>query len=453
LGIASTPFARLPSKGGLVSKEHSVSHLDAPERAPDHAVPPPLAGEADRRRRLTVMRRWATGTLIAVSSVWFVLLLAHPTGEWAHYARAALEASMVGALADWFAVTALFRHPLGIPIPHTAIVVERKEQFGQTLATFFRENFLSGATVAARIRSSAAVSRAATWLADPEHAATFVRNVLERSGSALDANADQVIAAIVGEVRHVTTVMPLTGVSATILRAAAESSQLDDGIDAACTAAQRAIVEHGDELEVMFAGERPWWLPDAVQHRLFEHLLDRTVSALDAIARDPGHPARARLRTSLAGLADRLEHDEALGARLRELQGAVARDPRVDDMVTSLVAGAVDRLRVEAGSPGSRLEGRLVDAVTEGATRVRDDPELQARIERSIEGVVDRAMARFGNDVDALVTGTIAHWDAARTADQLELLLGPDLQYIRINGAVVGGLAGLVLHAVAQTIG
>lgn len=428
-----------------------MSRLDAPER-PDHAVPP-LDREGDRRRRLTVMRRWATGTLVAVSTAWVVLLVVQPTGDWAGYARAALEASMVGALADWFAVVALFRHPLGIPIPHTAIVVERKEQFGQTLATFFRENFLSGATVAERVRSSAAVARASAWLADREHAATFVRNVLERGGSVLDANADRVIEAIVGEFRHVTTVMPLNGVSATIVRAAAESPQLDDGIDAACAVAHRAILDHADDLEEIFTGERPWWLPDAVQHRLFEHLVDRTVDALDAIARDSYHPARSRLRTSLVELADRLEHDEALGARLRDLQGAVAHDPRVDAMVTNLVAGAVDRLRADARIPGSRLEERLVDAVTDAAARVRDDPELQARIERSVEAVVDRAMARFGNDVDALVTGTISRWDAERTADQLELLLGPDLQFIRINGAVVGGLAGLVLHTIAQTIG
>ena len=417
------------------------------------AVPPPLEKEGDRRRRLTVMRRWATGTLAAVSTAWLLLLVAQPTGDWVGYARAALEASMVGALADWFAVTALFRHPLGIPIPHTAIVVERKEQFGQTLATFFRENFLSGATVADRVRTSAAVARASTWLADPEHATTFVRNVLQRSGSILDANAERAVDAIVGEIRHVTTAVPLTGVSATIVRAAAESPQLDDGIAAVCTAARRAILQHGDDLEVIFTGERPWWLPEAVQHRVFEHLVDRTVGALDAIARDPAHPARAQLRASLVGLADRLDDDDALGARLRDLQRAVALDPRVDEMVTSLVTGVVDGLRADARTPGSRLEQRLVEAVTDGAARVRDDPELQARIEDSIEGLVDRAMARFGNDVDALVTGTISRWDAERTADQLELLLGPDLQYIRINGAVVGGLAGLVLHAVAQTIG
>jgi uncharacterized membrane-anchored protein YjiN (DUF445 family) len=152
-------------------------------------------------------------------------------------------------------------------------------------------------------------------------------------------------------------------------------------------------------------------------------------------------------------LVDRLERDPAFGDRLRDLQRTVAEDPRVDAMLTEMVAGVVDRLQIEARVPESQLEVRLVDLITETAVRVRDDVALQVRIEQAIEATIDRTMTRFGADVDALVTGTIASWDAERTADQLELLLGPDLQYIRINGAVVGALAGLLLHAVAQVIG
>jgi uncharacterized membrane-anchored protein YjiN (DUF445 family) len=159
------------------------------------------------------------------------------------------------------------------------------------------------------------------------------------------------------------------------------------------------------------------------------------------------------VRTALVELVDRLEHDPAFGDRLRDLQRSVAEDPRVDAMLTEMVAGVVGRLQDEARHPGSQLEARLVDLITENAVRVRDDAALQARIEQTVEATVDRTMTRFGADVDALVTGTIASWDAERTADQLELLLGPDLQYIRINGAVVGALAGLVLYAIAQLVG
>jgi hypothetical protein len=197
------------------------------------------------------MRRWATGTLVAVATAWLVILIVAPAGDWAGYVRAALEASMVGALADWFAVVALFRRPLGLPIPHTAIVVARKEQFGQTLATFFRENFLSGVAVAERMRSSASAARASAWLADREHATTMVRNALGRAAGALDTHHERVVDVIVSELRRATAGVPFTEMSASILRAAIESPQLDDGIDAMCAAARRVIAERGDRLEVM----------------------------------------------------------------------------------------------------------------------------------------------------------------------------------------------------------
>jgi uncharacterized membrane-anchored protein YjiN (DUF445 family) len=429
-----------------------VPQLDALERTSARVVPP-LAREDERRRRLTVMRGWATGTLVVVTMLWLAVVIVQPSGDWTAYVRAGLEASMVGALADWFAVTALFRHPLRLPIPHTAIVVERKEQFGQTLASFFRENFLGGAAIAERVRTSAAVERASTWLADRQHATTPIRYVLLRVASALHANDERVVDTIVTELRRLSTAVPVAAVSAAILRAAAESPQLDDGIDATCAAAQRAILDNADELQTIIASDRPWWLPELVQRRLVEHFVDRAVSTLDTIRNDPAHPARRQLRTSLTELAHRLEHDPAFITRLHELQRTLADDSRVNEMLTSVVAGLIDRFHDQARTPASHLEERLVDLVTEAAARVRDDPAMRARIEDQIEALVDRAMAQFGDDVDALVTGTISRWDAARTADQLELLLGPDLQYIRINGAVVGGLAGLLLHSIAQVIG
>jgi uncharacterized membrane-anchored protein YjiN (DUF445 family) len=430
-----------------------VSKTSALDRPDATTAVPPLPHEADRRRRLTVMRRWATGTLMAVSLLWLAMVLAQPSGEWAPYVLAALEASMVGALADWFAVVALFRRPLGLPIPHTAIVVARKEQFGRTLATFFRENFLSGPAVRERVRASGAVVRASAWLADPEHARTLVRNVLGRSASVLDTTGDGLSDFMVRETRALVAGAPVAPLSAALVRAASSSPMLDDVIEAVSVAVRRGLQDHAADLEAIFTGERPWWLPESVQHRLFERLVSRAVVTLHDVERDRSHPARAQVREWLAALADRLEHDPDLAARLRRLQRAVVQDPRFDDTTARLFNGALDRLRAELCAPGSSIEQRIVDAVTYLARRVGDDPAIHVRIEASIEATVERAMAMFGGDVDALVTGTISHWDAGRTADQLELLLGPDLQYIRINGAVVGGLAGLAIHALGQAIG
>jgi uncharacterized membrane-anchored protein YjiN (DUF445 family) len=277
--------------------------------------------------------------------------------------------------------------------------------------------------------------------------------VLRRAAPAIDASGDRITALVVDEIRQLLVRVPATTLTAGLLRTAATSPELDEVVGRACAAAGRSVAEHAEELEAMVVGDRPWWLPEVLQHRLFDHLVDRTVGTLDAIALDPEHPARARLRRALVDLADRLERSPALAARVEDFQRSLAQDPRVDEALTRLVGDLVDRFRIELLTPGSRAEERLAELVVDLGCRVRDDAALHDRIERALEAAVDEAMALFGGDVDALVTGTIARWDAARTADQLELLLGPDLQYIRINGAVVGGVAGLLLHAVAQAIG
>ncbi len=424
------------------------------DRAADGLAPPPGVGrEHERRRRLAVMRRWATGMLVVVSGLWLLLVLAQPSGDGAGYAQAALEASMVGALADWFAVTALFRHPLGLPIPHTAVVVERKDQFGRTLAEFFRENFLSGASVAHRMRTSNAVVRAATWGADHDNATSLARHVLRHTGDVLDASGDDLARYAVREARVLAADAPIARLSATALRAAVAGSVLDDVIDAGCDLGQRALVDHRADLEASFIRDRPWWLPELVQRRVFEHLVERTSGTLEEVTADRTHPIRLGMRTRFVELADRIERDPALAERLEACKTSVIHDERVGDAFAEFFAGATTRFRAEARTPGSEVEHRLVGAIQHFAARVLEEPDLQVRLERSVEGAVNQLTSVLGEDIDALVTGTIAHWDAARTADQLELLLGPDLQYIRINGTVVGGLAGLLIHTVAQAIG
>ena len=420
--------------------------------APGGAVPP-VRREAERRQRLATMRRWATAMLVAVSVAWVVLVAVGPSGSWAGYARAALEASMVGALADWFAVVALFRHPLGIPIPHTAVVVERKDQFARTLAEFFRENFLSGQAVAERLRTSRAVSRAGTWAAEPANATSLARHVLRHARGVLDAAGDDVARVVVDEALTLAAEVPVTDAGANALRGLSESPLVDDVVDRLVVVAGHALDANRDELELRFSRDRPWWLPEAVQRRVFDHVVERVEATLADVRTDPAHPLRATARRQLADLARRMQHDPALADRVERWKHAVLRDPRVAGAMASSVRLAVARFHEQAGTPGSPLETRVANAIEQLGSRVRDDADLHVRVEDAVEVAVSRGVEIFGDDIDALVTGTIARWDADRTADQLELLLGPDLQFIRINGTVVGALAGLAIHAVGQILG
>jgi uncharacterized membrane-anchored protein YjiN (DUF445 family) len=399
------------------------------------------------------MRRRATGLLAAAACSWLALRIAGPTGTWAGYARAGLEASMVGGLADWFAVTALFRHPLGLPIPHTAVVVERKDQFGRTLAGFFRMNFLSGEAVADRLRTSRALERAATWSADPVNAETVARHILRHVGDVLDATGDDVAGVLVEEARRLVADAPLAPLASTSLRAASSSTFLDVAIDRGIDAADSLLGHSRAQLADRFTSAGPWWLPDAVQRRVFDQLFDAMSEALAEIRADSTHPLRGSVREQLALFADRIDGEPELGRRVEELKAAVVDDERVEAVFSSFFTAALGRFHEETRTPGSRVERRLVDAIQQLARRIRDDASARTRIEDAVEVGVSRATEIFGDDIDALVTGTIARWDAERTADQLELLLGSDLQFIRINGTVVGGLAGLLIYGVGQAIG
>jgi uncharacterized membrane-anchored protein YjiN (DUF445 family) len=398
------------------------------------------------------MRRWATAMLVVVSALWLVLVLADPSGTWAGYARAGLEASMVGALADWFAVVALFRRPLGLPIPHTAVVVERKDQFGRTLAEFFRENFVSGPAVAERVRASNTVARVGAWGAERANAETVARHVMRNAGQLVEHAGDDAARVVVTEARRLANATPVAGLVAGAMRALSTAAALDDAVDRGIDIARRALDEHRDDLADHFLRERPWWLPDTAQRRIFDLLVERVDDSLAEVRADAAHPMREQLRTQLDALADRIERDPVLRERIEAWKASVVSDERVGEALTTFVESALGRLRAELREPGSPLEDRLADAVQDLARRVRDEPELRERIERAIDTAVTRATTFLGGDIDSLITGTIARWDADRTADQLELLLGPDLQYIRINGTVVGGLAGLLIHAIGQAV-
>jgi uncharacterized membrane-anchored protein YjiN (DUF445 family) len=415
-------------------------------------TPPPLEGERARRRRLATMRRWATSLLVVVTAAWLVLVLTHPSGDAAAAARATLEASMVGALADWFAVTALFRHPLGLPIPHTAVVVERKDQFARTLATFFRENFLSRDAVASRVRASGAVGRVAAWGAEPEHARTVARHLLGYAGNALDAAGPAFAASVAEEVHLVLGRVRVAGPTAAVLHAVSESPQFDDAFDGVLDGARRTLARRHEDLVDRLTRDRPWWLPEALERRAIDHLVARVDAHLAEARANRPHPWRTTAREQLRSLATRIESDEALAGRVESWKQSVVDDERFRAMVESLVEQGRANLRGAVATPGSRLELRLAEMVRTLAARVRDDDAERRRIEDAVETAAMRAVVILGADIDALVTGTIARWDADRTATQLELLLGPDLQFIRINGTVVGALAGLAIFWIGRAI-
>lgn len=410
--------------------------------------------EARRAVLLARGKRRATGLLLFATAVFVASTVLVGRASWLAWVQAGSEASMVGALADWFAVTALFRRPLGLPIPHTAIVVERKDRFGETLGAFVQESFLSPEAVSERLRAAGAVPRAAAWLADPARADELAGRLLEGLASgaewARDDDVHQLLVMLIGQRLDQIPLAPVAGRALEQILAEGRHEPL---LDSALAGLARYLADQGPALRGRLGGRSPWWLPEPIEERLAERMLQRVVAVLEAMATDREHPQRQRLDATLHTLADDLQHSEAYRLRGEELKAEILGHPQLRTYAAALWRDVKDQLRTQSTKPDSALRTHLAGLISQTGVRLRDDPELAAGAQRVLDRGARVVLGRFDVELARLVSGTIARWNAADTARRLELLLGPDLQFIRINGTVIGAITGLALHGVARLLG
>jgi uncharacterized membrane-anchored protein YjiN (DUF445 family) len=406
-----------------------------------------------RARRLSAARRRATALLVGVTALFVAVTVIGAHGTLLGYVQAGAEASMVGAIADWFAVTALFRRPLGLPIPHTALIVERKDQFAATLGQFVQENFLNADVLAERIRSAGLVPRLATWLADEANAARFAGHaadlVVNVAEALRDEDVQRVLTAELTRAVDAVEVAPLAGRALEVIIAEGHHAELFNTI---VSAADRYLADHHLELRERFQVEAPRWAPDAVYRLVFDRLFNRLRQRLVAMAANPDDQARCQFEEWIAGLPGRLETSPELLERGERLKRDILGSAELRDWSSSLWQKAKETLRTQAADPESELHQQLAAALVAAGRRLGSDRGLQEGLERVIESGARALADQFHDELAELVTGTIERWDAAQTSSQLELLLGPDLQYIRINGTVVGAGVGLALHAITLAL-
>ncbi len=409
--------------------------------------------EQERRRQLRTMKRRATGMLVAMTVAFVVVTLFTPgTGVWG-YVQALTEASMVGGLADWFAVTALFRRPLSIPIPHTAIIVERKDEFGRTLGEFVQENFLNAGVITERVGNARIVERAAEWLSDPANAVQLSGRAADLAVGLADLiNDDDVHRLVDEELSNAVARLPLASLAGRTLEMMTAEDRHHELFDAILRGLERFLDESRDALRTRFAEEAPWWLPDAVDDRIFDRLFDGVCRMLRDVNHDSNHELRKQFDVWVASLIDRLQHDPDMQARIDELKTEVLEHPQLRQWSASLWGEVKEVLREQAGSPDSALRARIADGIQALGHRLSEDDALRAKAQEMIQDGVAYLVEHFHEELATLISGTVERWDASETAWKLELLLGRDLQWIRINGTVVGGLAGVVIHAIAQVI-
>ena len=406
-----------------------------------------------RARALAAARLRATALLAAVTVVFVVVTVARAHGTLLGFVQAGAEASMVGGVADWFAVTALFRRPLGLPIPHTALIVERKDQFAATLGRFVQENFLNGDVLAGRIGSAKVVARLSAWLADEANAARVAGHAADlvvRVAEALrDEDVQRVLTAELSRAINTIDVAPLAGRALRFVIAGGHHDELFNSI---LSGADRYLAGHYAEIRDLFEEEAPRWVPDAVYRRIFDRLYGRLRQRMRAMAADPRDPARLQFEAWIAELPGRIETSPQMRERGERIKREVLSSPGLREWSSSLWEQAKRALRTQAADPRSQLRRQLAGLLAATGRRLEDDRRLADGIERMVESGARALADQFHDELAGLVTGTIERWDAAETSNQLELLLGHDLQYIRINGTVVGAGVGLALHAIVLAL-
>jgi uncharacterized membrane-anchored protein YjiN (DUF445 family) len=402
------------------------------------------------------MRLFATGLLLAMA-VAFVLLRRfggeHP--GWG-YAIAFTEAAMVGGLADWFAVTALFRHPLGLPIPHTAIIPENKNRIADSMATFLRDNFLTPQVVARRVGTFNFAGAAGGFLADPGRggqsriragAANLVADVLE----SLDPErlGGQVRAGLARQLERV-EIAPLLGQMLSAMIADGRHLPL---IDSAVRWAGEAL-EANEELVRAMIRERANALLrlTGLDSRIANSVLDGLYKLLAEMIVQPDHPLKAKVSLMLEGLADKLVHDPETRERVETAKRELIANPAVGQWWQSVWERLRRKLIDAARSPDTALAGQLTTMLGELGGALREDPRLQAQINRFARRTLVGVTARYGDEIVRLVSETVKRWDARTVSDRIEGAVGRDLQFIRINGTLVGGLFGLCIHAVDRLL-
>lgn len=409
--------------------------------------------QAQRQRLLRTTRRRATELLAAVAAVFVVASVLTRHAQWLSWIQAASLASMVGGFADWFAVTALFRRPLGLPIPHTAIVAERKDRFAQTLGSFVAESFFNPEAVMARVYSAGAILRAGSWLADEANAQLVTNQLAGLFGGALRAlddaeTADAFAAAVTSRLERV-VLAPEAG---RVIQVLTRDGRHEAVVSQACGAVASWIDSNAADIPQRLAGRSPWWLPGPVNSRIVTAMLSQTSTLLRDMSFDTEHPSRRQLSEAITDFALRLQTDPELITKAEELKAKLLASVEVRNLVSSAWAEALSEIRSISSDPQSALRLRAATALAAFGARLCDEQILQDEAHRTLRVGIERVLANFGEDLAGLVTGTIDRWDGAEASKRLELLLGPDLQYIRINGTVIGALAGVALHALSLLI-
>ena len=410
---------------------------------------PAFADEAGMRRALRRNRAFATGILGVAAVIFLATSAIAAPGFWIALVRAGAEAALVGGLADWFAVTALFRHPFGIPIPRTAIVPKNKNRIGEGLGQFVERNFLAPEILAAKLAALAPVRHAALWLANPDNAALVASRIAEALPPVIRSLEDRELRDFIARSFHEQLrEVELAPALGRLLSLLTRSGQYDALFDRALDSVHDMLAANADRLYAMVAERSQWWIPRAMDRRIAERIIDGIEEIL-AELRQPDSEPRGRFRAAVETMAADLVESPLWRQRVAEIRNRLLEQKEVQDWL----AAVWDELRRivldDLAAPASRTRAAMMQGLASLGRTLAADSEMQLRLHGGIEHVA-LAVVPWRGQISSLIAEVVRSWDADTVAERLELAMGSDLQYIRMNGTLVGACVGCVLFLIAR---
>ena len=397
------------------------------------------------------MKLVATGLLLVMAAVFLASRALQPHYPWLGYVKSFAEAAMVGGLADWFAVTALFRHPLGLPIPHTAIIPRNKDRIGEALATFLKENFLIPSVVARRMQRLDVAAAAGRFLQTPAGEGTRIRAGASRLiADIFESLDDERLGGIVkGAISSRLRAMEVSPLLGHALASAINEDRHVPMLEAAIRWTARALDANEQLIRELVQKKANWVLKLAgLDTKLADAVVDGLRKLTVEMSTNPAHPVRQKIEEALAQLANDLQTRLETRERVEAIKEQLLHNQSVGLWLDALWQRGREAIVKAARNPDAVLAGKLGEILKSMGGTLEKDPRIRAAINQFARRAAVGMAASYGSSIVKLVSETVRSWDARTVTNRLEAAVGRDLQYIRINGTLVGGLVGLILHVI-----
>ncbi len=410
------------------------------------------AAAVDQRRSLRRHRTYATALLVAMGIGYLVALRSGLAGFWIDLFRAGTEAALVGGLADWFAVTALFRRPLGLPIPHTAVIPNSKDRIGSGLGSFIERHFLEPELVAARLRAMGVSRRLGAWLADRRNADLVSDRLVVIGAFVFRSLNDQKLQRLIQMMlRRQLREVELAPALATLLAVLRQNGTHQQLFDYVVTAVRDYISAHEDQVLKVVAERSRWWVPRRIDQKVAKEIAEGLIAYLDDL-KNRSHEARESFDAAIEGFIADLRQEPAYRVKINEMRDRILAAPQVNAYLATLWQGLRGRIEDELAQPDSRFHQALSGVLRSIGTAIAEDPDVQARMDRRVEEVVMTLIVPWRKEIGHFVADVVRSWETSTIVDRVELAVGKDLQYIRVNGTLVGAAVGCTLFAISELI-